>query len=61
MMPGNGFVASIGLDSANPTAGVSDAVGGVGPAGMTPPAVPPPTVSSNEKKEIMDLFESNKP
>ncbi|AXL51053.1 penicillin-binding protein [Paraburkholderia caffeinilytica] len=61
MTPGNGFVASIGLDSANPTAGVSDAVGGVGPAGMTPPAVPPPNVSSNEKKQIMDLFETNKP
>jgi penicillin-binding protein 1A len=61
MMPGNGFVASIGLDSANPMAAASDAVGGVGPAGMTPPAVPPPTVSSNEKKQIMDLFESNKP
>ncbi|CAE6751088.1 Penicillin-binding protein 1A [Paraburkholderia nemoris] len=61
MTPGNGFVASIGLDSANPTAGVSDALGGVGPAGMTPPAVPPPNVSSNEKKQIMDLFETNKP
>ncbi|MFM0268681.1 penicillin-binding protein 1A [Paraburkholderia sediminicola] len=61
MTPGNGFVASIGLDSANPTAGASDAVGGVGPAGMTPPAVPPPNVSSNEKKQIMDLFETNKP
>jgi penicillin-binding protein 1A len=61
MTPGNGFVASIGLDSANPTAGVNDAVGGVGPAGLTPPAVPPPSVSSNEKKQIMDLFESNKP
>ncbi|CAE6782382.1 penicillin-binding protein 1A [Paraburkholderia haematera] len=61
MTPGNGFVASIGLDSSNPTAGASDAVGGVGPAGMTPPAVPPPSVSSNEKKQIMDLFETNKP
>ncbi|QQC64510.1 penicillin-binding protein 1A [Paraburkholderia ginsengisoli] len=61
MMPGNGFVASIGLDSANPVAGGGDAVGGVGPAGMTPPVVPPPSVSSNEKKQIMDLFESNKP
>jgi penicillin-binding protein 1A len=58
--PGNGFVASIGLDSANPLAGASDAVGGVGPAGMTPPA-PPPDVSSSEKQQIMNLFESNKP
>lgn len=58
--PGNGFVASIGLDSANPLAGASDAVGGVGPAGMTPPA-PTPDVSSSEKQQIMNLFESNKP
>ena len=56
MTPGNGFVASIGLDSANPLAGASDAVGGVGPAGMTPP-----DVSSSEKQQIMNLFESNKP
>jgi penicillin-binding protein 1A len=59
MTPGNGFVASIGLDSANPLAGASDAVGGVGPAGMTPPT--PPDVSSSEKQQIMNLFESNKP
>ena len=56
MTPGNGFVASIGLDSANPLAGASDAVGGVGPAGMVPP-----DVSSSEKQQIMNLFESNKP
>ncbi len=56
MTPGNGFIASIGLDSSNPAGGASDAVGGVGPAGMTPP-----DVSSNEKKQIMDLFEPNKP
>ena len=56
MTPGNGFVASIGLDSANPLAGASDAVGGVGPAGMAPP-----DVSSSEKQQIMNLFESNKP
>ncbi|MCC8391621.1 penicillin-binding protein 1A [Paraburkholderia sp. MMS20-SJTR3] len=61
MVPGRGFVASIGLDSGNPLAGAGDAVGGVGPAGMTPPVVPPPNVSSSEKKQIMDLFESNKP
>ncbi len=60
MTPGNGFVASIGLDSANPLAGASDAVGGVGPAGMTPPASAA-DVSSSEKQQIMDLFESNKP
>jgi penicillin-binding protein 1A len=61
MVPGHGFVASIGLDSGNPMAGASDAVGGVGPAGLTPPVVPPPNVSTTEKKQIMDLFESNKP
>jgi penicillin-binding protein 1A len=61
MTPGNGFVASIGLDSANPLAGASDAVGGVGPAGMTPPPAQAPAVSSSEKQEIMNLFESNKP
>ncbi|MGF6806486.1 penicillin-binding protein 1A [Paraburkholderia sp. Clong3] len=60
-LPGQGFVASIGLDSGNPMAGATDAVGGVGPAGMTPPVVPPPSVSTTEKKQIMDLFESNKP
>ncbi|WP_133662974.1 penicillin-binding protein 1A [Paraburkholderia sp. BL10I2N1] len=56
MTPGNGFVASIGLDSANPLAGATDALGKVGAAGLTPP-----DVSSTEKKQIMDLFESNKP
>ncbi|MBC8749382.1 MULTISPECIES: penicillin-binding protein 1A [Paraburkholderia] len=61
MLPGQGFVASIGLDSGNPMAGSSDAVGGVGLAGMTPPVVPPPSVTTTEKKQIMDLFESNKP
>ncbi|MBP0589862.1 penicillin-binding protein 1A [Paraburkholderia sp. LEh10] len=60
MTPGSGFVASIGMDSSNPLASGGDAVGGVGPAGMTPPA-PPPNVTSTEKKQIMDLFESNKP
>ncbi|WP_118178863.1 penicillin-binding protein 1A [Paraburkholderia phosphatilytica] len=60
MTPGNGFVASIGLDSANPLAGASDATGSTGPAGMTPPP-PPPNVTQNEKQQIMDLFESNKP
>ncbi|HEY3600169.1 MAG TPA: penicillin-binding protein 1A [Paraburkholderia sp.] len=60
MEPGSGFVASIGLDGSNPLAG-ADAQGGVGPAGMTPQQQGQPTVSSTEKKQIMDLFESNKP
>jgi penicillin-binding protein 1A len=55
MVPGSGFVASIGTDSANP-GGVTDAVGSTGPGGMTPPSV-----TSTEKQQIMDLFESNKP
>ncbi|CAG4887008.1 penicillin-binding protein 1A [Paraburkholderia gardini] len=54
--PGSGFVASIGMDAANPLAGGTNSVGGVGPAGLTPP-----DVSSSEKKQILDLFESNKP
>ncbi|PCE28861.1 penicillin-binding protein [Paraburkholderia acidicola] len=55
--PGNGFVASIGMDAANPLGGGTDAVGN--PGGLTPPPVP--TVSSGEKQQILDLFESNKP
>ncbi|GAB7523889.1 penicillin-binding protein 1A [Paraburkholderia sp. 2C] len=61
--PGSGFVASIGMDGANPLAAASDVQGGVGPASMSPQqqAQPQPTVSSTEKKQILDLFESNKP
>jgi penicillin-binding protein 1A len=55
--PGNGFVASIGLDTANPAEGSSDAVGGVGPGGMTPP--PPPDVAPAERQEIMNLFKGH--
>jgi penicillin-binding protein 1A len=57
--PGKGFVASIGVDSANPLEGASDAVGGVGPGGMTPPSVPPPNVNPAERQEIMDLFKGH--
>ncbi|PLZ03965.1 penicillin-binding protein [Burkholderia sp. WAC0059] len=53
MTPGNGFVASIGLDSANPAGGASDAVGNVGPGGMTPP----PEVTTDERQQIMNMFE----
>ncbi|TAM00705.1 MAG: penicillin-binding protein 1A [Paraburkholderia sp.] len=56
MTPGSGFVASIGVDSSNLAGGAGEAVGGMAPAGMTPP-----NVTSNEKQRIMDLFESNKP
>jgi penicillin-binding protein 1A len=57
--PGNGFIASIGLDASNPAGGAT-AIGGVGPQGLTPPP-PPPDVTSDERKQIMDLFETNKP
>jgi penicillin-binding protein 1A len=52
--PGAGFVASIGLDSGNPMAGDSTTAGGVGPAGMQAPPVP--QVTTDERKQIMDMF-----
>ena len=52
--PGAGFVASIGLDNANPMAGDATTMGGVGPAGMQAP--PAPQVTTDERKQIMDLF-----
>jgi penicillin-binding protein 1A len=54
MVPGNGFVASIGMGSA--LAEGSDAVGSIGPAGLKTP-----TVSPTEKQQIMNMFEDNKP
>jgi penicillin-binding protein 1A len=59
--PGNGFVASIGVDTANPTEGASDAVGGVGPGGLQPPPPPPPPpqVNPGERQEIMNLFKGH--
>ncbi len=56
--PGNGFVASIGVDTANPAEGASDALGGVGPGGMTPPPAAP-QVNPGERQEIMDLFKGH--
>ncbi|KNH04126.1 Multimodular transpeptidase-transglycosylase [Candidatus Burkholderia brachyanthoides] len=56
--PGAGFVASIGLDNNNPMAGDATTMGDVGPAGMAVP-VPPPQVTTDERRQIMDLF--NKP
>ncbi|MDR5771334.1 MULTISPECIES: penicillin-binding protein 1A [unclassified Caballeronia] len=55
--PGAGFVASIGMDNVNPTAGDTNTTGGVGPAGMQAP--PAPQVTTDERKQIMDMF--NKP
>jgi penicillin-binding protein 1A len=56
MVPGNGFVASIGVDSGSALAAASDAVGSIGPAGLQTPSVSP-----TEKAQIMNMFESNKP
>jgi penicillin-binding protein 1A len=60
MTPGNGFVASIGVDSGTALAGqgASDALGNIGPAGLAAPATPP-DVSSQEKKQIINMFEDN--
>ncbi|MDR5813210.1 MULTISPECIES: penicillin-binding protein 1A [unclassified Caballeronia] len=52
--PGMGFVASVGLDNTNPMAGDATTMGGVGPAGMQAP--PPPQVTTDERKQIMDMF-----
>ncbi|MEA3120717.1 MAG: penicillin-binding protein [Paraburkholderia sp.] len=60
MTPGNGFVASIGVDSGTAIAGegASDAVGSIGPAGLAAPATSS-DVSSQEKKQILNMFEDN--
>ena len=57
-LPGNGFIASIGTDSGTALAGAgaSDAVGSIGPAGLATP-VPPPDVTKQEQKQILDLFD----
>jgi penicillin-binding protein 1A len=65
MTPGNGFVASIGTGGEPGTAlagaGASEAVGSIGPAGLAAPAAPPPSVSSQEKRQILNLFNDNRP
>ena len=64
MTPGNGFVASIGVDSGTALAGqggASDALGSIGPAGLAAPPPPPPSVSSQEKNQILNLFQDNRP
>ena len=60
-MPGNGFVASIGTDAGTALAGAgaSDAVGTIGPAGLATPA--PPDVTKQEQKQILNLFQDNRP
>jgi penicillin-binding protein 1A len=62
MTPGNGFVASIGVDSGTALAGqsgASDALGSIGPAGLSAPPAPPPGVSPQEKNQILNLFQDN--
>jgi penicillin-binding protein 1A len=56
--PGNGFVASIGVDEAALAGEASGVPGLSGPPGAfpTPEAPPPTTVSPDEKQDIMDLF-----
>ncbi|CAN7331065.1 penicillin-binding protein 1A [Trinickia sp. LjRoot230] len=66
MTPGNGFIASIGTDSGTALAGstgASDALGSIGPAGLSARAAPaaPPDVSSQERKQILNLFGDNRP
>ncbi|MGN6665710.1 MAG: penicillin-binding protein, partial [Trinickia sp.] len=57
--PGNGFIASIGMESGTALAGAasdaSAAVGSIGPAGLATPA-PPPDVTQQEQKQILNLF-----
>jgi penicillin-binding protein 1A len=64
--PGNGFVASIGLDASAPAGGsnATASFGTVGPSGMTPPAapqIPVAPVNPNERNQILDLFGATKP
>jgi penicillin-binding protein 1A len=49
--PGSGFIASIGMDAADPSGAVTNTSGGVGPGGMQAP-----NVDADERKQIMDLF-----
>ncbi|SAL56143.1 penicillin-binding protein 1A [Caballeronia telluris] len=49
--PGSGFIASIGMDGADPAGAVTTTSGGVGPGGMQAP-----NVNADERKQIMDLF-----
>ncbi len=55
--PGAGFVASVDFNpAASPTVSANDALGSAGAAGLTPPPVTP-----EEKRQIIDMFEGNKP
>jgi penicillin-binding protein 1A len=62
-VPGDGFVASLGTESGTALAGGADAnaaVGTIGPGGLATPA-PPPDVTQQEQKQILNLFQDNRP
>ncbi|WP_323118893.1 penicillin-binding protein 1A [Burkholderia alba] len=54
--PGNGFVPFVDINVAANPISANDALGSAGSAGLTPPPV-----TQQEKQQIMDMFESNKP
>ncbi|OMG73779.1 penicillin-binding protein 1A [Burkholderia ubonensis] len=54
--PGAGFVASVDINPAANAMSANDALGSAGAAGLAPPPV-----TAQEKQQIMDMFESNKP
>ncbi|PCE24270.1 penicillin-binding protein 1A [Burkholderia ubonensis] len=54
--PGAGFVASVDINPAANAMNANDALGSAGAAGLAPPPV-----TAQEKQQIMDMFESNKP
>ncbi|MGU7780386.1 penicillin-binding protein 1A [Burkholderia sp. PU8-34] len=54
--PGSGFVGSVDINPAENAISANDALGSAGAAGLAPPPVTP-----QEKQQIMDMFEGNKP
>ncbi|KVR28433.1 penicillin-binding protein [Burkholderia ubonensis] len=54
--PGAGFVASVDINPVANAMSANDALGSAGAAGLAPPPV-----TAQEKQQIMDMFESNKP
>lgn len=63
-VPGNGFIASIGMEGAALAGAASDAsaaVGSIGPAGLATPPAPAPDVTQQEQKQILNLFKDNNP
>ncbi|MGN4027172.1 penicillin-binding protein 1A, partial [Burkholderia gladioli] len=54
--PGNGFVSNVDINEAGNPINANDALGAAGAAGLTPPPV-----TQQERQQIMDMFEGNKP